>query len=241
MPLQSLIKQPAEVLERAVAFDTEAAIAAIVSVTAAKRNLVVGSAALTVSGSLAGGVLTVTMSAGTDGESYLVTAIADDADGQTLEAELDVAVIDGAWAMPDGGDGYLTIAEFVARFTLEEVVRMTDTSGNGRIDRTYLVNALAAVQSIADVHLSALYAVPLVTVPEIVKTAIGDMARPRLYPNGAPDGVADQAKAALKLLERIGEGKLPLPSATAIEAATSSAPVVVSEGTRQYPDGLADY
>lgn len=241
MGVQALIKQPAEELQRAVAFDTQAAIAAIVDVAAVKRSLVVGSANLVVAGNLVAGKLIVTMSGGTDGESYLVTARADDADGQTLEAELDVAVIDAAWAMPDGGAGYLSIAEFVARFGLEEVVRMTDTAGTGRIDRAYLINAFVAIQSQIDVHLSASYAVPLATVPEVVKTAMADGARARLYHNGAPDGLAGQAALAMKLIERIGRGELPLPSAIAIEASSTATPIAVSPGSRQYPDGLADY
>ena len=239
--MQSFIKQPAELLKKGVAFDTSAAIASIIDVSAAKRGLVVGSAGLAVAGELVAGMLFVTMSGGTDGERYLVTARAEDADGQELEAEIDLAVIDGAWVMPDGGDGYVSIAEFVARFGLEEVVRMTDTAGDGRIDRAYLINALTDAQAEADAEVSAHYAVPLAAPPALVKLAIADKARARLYPNGAPDGVADNAKAAQRQLERIGAGKLPLPGLDATAEAPSSAPIAVSPGARQYPDGLRDY
>lgn len=118
---------------------------------------------------------------------------------------------------------------------------MTDSDGTGRIDRALLVNALGAVQAKADVYISARYKVPLDPVPEIVKVAIGDMARARLYPRGAPEGVSDDAKAAEKLLEKISDGRLPLPSAAALPQAASSAPILVSPGRRQYPNGLQDY
>ena len=239
--MKRLLKQPSEQLKRELAFEGAAAITTIVSVIAVKRGLVAGSAELTVAGELVGGVLFVTMSGGTDGESYLVTGKAEDAEGEIREAELEVAVIDTAWTTPEGGDGYLSIAEFVDMFTLDEVIRMTDVDGTERIDRTYLISALAAEQAIADAHISGRYTVPLASVPAIVKTAIGDRARARLYPRGAPEGVADAAKAALKLLERIGSGSLPLPSLTPLEAAPSAAPIVVSPGARQYPDGLQDY
>jgi phage gp36-like protein len=239
--MQTHIKQPAEQLKRHVAFDGDAAIAAIVSVASVKRNLVPGSANLTVAGELAAGMLFVSLIGGTDGERYLVTARVEDAAGEIREAELEAAVIDAAWTMPDGGDGYLSIAEFVANFGLEEVVRMTDLAGDGRIDRDLLVNALAAVQAVADAYIANRYAVPLVEAPAVVKTAIADMARARLYPRGAPEGVSDAAKAALKLLERIGAGQLPLPALEAPAEAPSSAPIAVSAGTRQYPDGLSDY
>lgn len=239
--MQRLIKQPSEELKRAVAFGTAAPIAALVAVSAESRGLVAGSADLVVSGELGAGALFVRMGGGTDGESYLVTAKAEDQDGQRLEAELELAVVDGAWSMPDGGAGYLSIAEFVARFGLEETIRATDEEGSGRIGRDKLVQALSSAQAIVDVYISNRYSVPLGTVPEIVKVAIGDMARARLYPRGAPDGVAEAAKAAEKRVEKIGEGKMPLPAATPLAAAPSSAPVLVSPGRREYPNGLQDY
>lgn len=238
--MEVLLKQPAEALKRNLPFPGAAAITAIVSVTAASRGLVAGSQPLTVSGELVGGMLFVRMSGGTDGERYLVTAKVTAGD-ETLEGELDVAVIDAQWATPDGGGPYLTIAEFVERFTFEEVVRMADTDGSGRIDRAFLVNALAAVQAKADVYISARYTVPLGAVPEIVKVAIADMARARLYPRGAPEGVGDDAKAAEKLLEKISDGRLPLPSASALPEAASAAPILIAAGKRQYPDGLEGY
>ncbi|MEA3018407.1 MAG: hypothetical protein QOI38_3129 [Sphingomonadales bacterium] len=238
--MQRLIKQPAEELKRSLAFEGAAPIAAIISVAAESRGLVVGSAALVVSGELGAGMLFVRMEGGTDGERYLVTARVEDQGGEIREAELELAVVDGAWTMPAGGDGYLAIDEFVRMFGLEEAVRMTD-DGTGRIDRAMLVEALSAVQAVADVHISAAYAVPLSPVPQIVKVAIADMARARLYPRGAPDGVADAAKAGLKLLERIGEKKLPLPSAAPLPEATSSSPILIAPGVRRYTRGLEDY
>ena len=242
MALQTVVKQPSELLKKNLAFDTAAAIASIVDVSAAKRNLVPGSSGLVVAGALTAGMLFVTMSGGTDGERYLVTGQVEDADGQSLEAELEVAVIDGAWQTPDGGDGYLSITEFVANFGLDEVVRMTDVAGDGRIDRDLLVNALAAAQALADAYVAARFTVPLVSPPQLVKTIVADLARARLYPNGAPEGVGDAAKAATALLVQIGAGKLQLPgidAAAETPATDTPAPVVVSPGTRQY--GRADF
>jgi phage gp36-like protein len=241
-----LTKQPAEQLKRELAVPGAGPIAAIASVTAVSRQLVAGSAALGVSGSLTAGLLFVDLSGGTDGERYLVTARVTTAAGELREAELEVAVVDGAWAMPDGGAPYLSIKDFVDRFGLDEVVRMTD-GGDGRIDRALLVGALAAVQAITDAYLGTRFAVPLGPspsgVPEIVKTAIGDMARARLYPRGAPEGVSEAAKAALKILERISEGKLAMPTLQPAAAAPSSAaPILVSPGERLYPrGGWSDY
>lgn len=239
--MNTLFKQPSEALKRQLPIDGAAAIVTIIDVAAESRGLVAGSAPIVAVGSVTAGALFIHVTGGTDGESYLITAKVEGADGDVREAELELIVVDGAWSMPDGGDGYLSISEFVAKFGLEETVRMTDAEGSGRIDRTLLVNTLADVQAVVDAHLSAKYAVPLATVPQIVKVWIADMARARLYPGEPPKGVGDAAKAALRHLERIGEGKLPLPTASPLETATSSAPVVVSPGRRQYPDGLAGY
>lgn len=239
--MKSLIKQPSETLKKQISFETQAAIGAIVDVASVKRNLIPGSTNLAVAGELTAGMFFVTLAGGTDGESYLVTAKVEDADEQLLEAEIEVTVIDGTWSMPDGGDGYVTIAAFVGFFGLEEVVRMTDAAGDGRIDRPLLISALAAEQSLADAWISNRYQVPLSEVPAVVKTAIADRARARLYPNGAPDGVADAAKAALEILKAIGGGKLPLPGVEAPAEAAAIAPVAVAPGQRQYPDGLRDY
>jgi len=239
--VQSFIKQPSEVLKKALSFAGSATIVELVDVAAVKRGLVAGSADLTVAGELVGGMIFVTLIGGTDGERYLITGKGETGEGEQLEAELEVAVIDGAWTMPDGGDGYLSIAEFVATIGLDEAVRLTDLAGDGRIDRAYLVSALAAVQTIADAWIGARYAVPLATPPAVVKTAIADLVRARLYTRGAPDAIDAAGKAAQKLLEQIGAGRLPLPGIEAPEAAASIAPVVVSLGTRRYPDGLAGY
>ena len=238
--MQAVVKQPSETLKRPLPFDGGAAAAQLLGLAAESRGLVAGSVALLVSGSIEAGALIVELSGGTDGERYLVTGRIEDAAGEIHEAELELAVIDGEWLMPDGGAPYLSISDFVDRYGLEETLRMTD-SGAGRIDRMLLTKALAAAQAIADVHISARYAVPLATVPEIVKLAIADMARARLYPRGAPDGIERPAKEALATLEKIGQGKLPLPSAAPIAAAPSSSPILIQPGRRQYPDGLLGY
>lgn len=239
--LQTLIKQPAEILKREILFAGAGALVQLVSVAAVARGLVAGAAPLGAVGVLAGAALLVTMSGGSDGERYLVTALAQDDGGARHEAEIEVAVIDGQWTAPDGGAPYLSVTEFVNRFGLDEAVRMTDVDGSGRIDRAMLVAALSDAQATADVHIAAAYAVPLASVPAAVKTAVADLARARLYPRGAPDGVADAAKAAMRLLERVGEGKVPLPAQAPIATAPAASPVLISPGRRRYADGLEGY
>lgn len=241
MAVETILKQPGETLKRQVRFVALAAVASLGAVTVAARGLVTGAAAVTVVPALAGGTVTLSIAGGSDGERYLVTVRAQDAAGAAEEAELDIAVIDGAWAMPDGGAPYLTIAEFVERVGLPEVISLTDGTGEGRIDRAMLVNKLIDAQSIVDSHLAGRYLVPLSTPPLIVKKYVTDLAWAALYPGGAPDGVAEERKQTLRALERIQSGTAAIPAETPPAPAVSEQPVLISPGQRAYPDGLAGF
>lgn len=240
IPLKPLCKQPSEVLVRRL---VDGAVAAIASSAVTSRGLVAGSAALDATFDLSDAIATVAIGAGSDGEQYLITAVLELVDGDSVEVEIEVTVIDAAWTMPSGGAGYLTIAEFVDMFGLPEVVRMTD-AGDGRIDRAYLVAALRAAQGEVDLNLSARYQVPLTgTIPDAIRTAVADIARARLYPRGLPDGVVEAAKAARAGLVRIAKGEvpLPLPANEVAPSAEPDAPIAYYSGGRTYPDGLSDY
>jgi len=241
MTLATILKQPAEVLRQPMTFSGVATIQALLSIDTIARGIVPGSDPLDVEGSLFADALTLSIGGGTDGERYLITVRATDADGREAESEVDVAVIDAAWTMPDGGAPYLSIAEFVTRFGLPEVVAMTDGIGDGRIDRGLLVKALVDAQSIVDMHIGGRYAVPLETVPPIVEMWIADLARARLYPRGAPEGVAEQAKAVVRTLERIQSGAGSLPIDQAAPSAVSDTPILVTGGQRFYPDGIRGF
>ncbi|HEX7820640.1 MAG TPA: phage protein Gp36 family protein [Sphingobium sp.] len=240
MPTETLMKQPAEVLHRSLTFNGLLTITALHSVAAEARGLVAGSALITVTYSLLAGAVTLAIAGGTDGESYLVTALADDADGQRAEAELQVVVIDAAWVMPDGGAPWLSIADFVKAVGLPEVVRATDGVGDGRIDRDLLVSALVSAQAIAQAHVAGRFAVSPGAVPEILKLIVTDLTRARLYSSGMPEGVERAEKSAMRMLERIQSGAMPLGDASVPEAPTDN-PILISPGRRAYPDGLADY
>lgn len=241
MAVETILKQPGETLLRPVRFAALAAVASLGAVTVTARGLVTGAAAMIATPTLADGAVTVEIAGGTDGERYLVTVRGQDAAGAIEEAELDVAVLDGAWTMPDGGTAYLTIAEFVDRVGLPEVISLTDGTGEGRIDRAMLVNKLVDAQSTVDAHFAGRYVVPLTNPPIIVKKFVAELAHAALYPGGAPDGVAEQAKQTLRMLERIQSGQMQIPAAMPPAPAVTESPILISPGSRAYPDGLAGY
>lgn len=232
------VKQPVEA--RRVPLDFPGAATAVQAVLVERRDG--GTGTLQASAEIVTGSVVVVASGGLDGERYLITVRAQLANGELVERELDLAIVDGRWAMPDGGAPYLSIAEFVGRFGFDETVRMTDGEGAGRIDRALLIGALADAQAIADSYLGVRYQVPLSTVPPVVAMIVADLARARLYPRGAPEGIAEAAKLAEARLKSIQAGGmnlgLPIEQAPAV---ADEAPIVVRPGRRAYPDGLQNY
>ena len=101
-------------------------------------------------------------------------------------------------------------------------------------------NALIDVQAQVEAHIAARYALPVDPVPVLLQSVIADMARARLYPNGAPDGIGGAARAALRTLERIQSGDIGL-GIVAPASAASETPICILGGVRTYPDGLQEY
>lgn len=241
MAVETILKQPAEARRYPIRVAALPLPVTVDSVSVDSRGLVPGSAMMTASAEIEAGAVVADLAGGTDGEHYLVTVRVSNAAGEIAEAELDVTVIDGAWAMPDGGAGYLSIMEFVTRVGLPEVIRATDGVGDGRIDRDMLVNALIDAQALVDTYFASRYMVPLIDPPLVVKKFVADLARAALYPSGAPDGVAEQSKATTRLLERIQSGAVQLPLTTQPAPAVSENPILIAPGRRAYPDGLQGY
>lgn len=238
--MKRIVKQPEEIMRLPMQFGGVSTIDALVGVDVQARGLAPGAAALIAAGVLFAGALTLELRDGGAGEHYLVTVTVDDATGVRAQEEIEVAVLDLAWTMPDGGAPMLTIAEFVQRFGLDETVRMTDGRGDGRIGKDLLVGQLVAAQAIVQAALPSCYALPPGAVPEIVKVWIGDIARSRLYPSGAPEGVDAPAKAAMRALERIEEGKASPPGAMAAPP-SDEGEISFHSGGRTYPGGLRSF
>ena len=77
MALETILKQPAERLRHVVRFRPGFVPTSALDAVAVPRGLVVGADDLDVEFDLIGGVFTVELSGGTDGESYLVTVKAE--------------------------------------------------------------------------------------------------------------------------------------------------------------------
>jgi phage gp36-like protein len=241
MSVATLVKAPGQTVTRPMTFSGVITVTALGAIQIVNRGLVVGSLALVVIPTLFNGGVTLAISGGTEGEQYLVRANATDAGGTPATEEVEIVITDPVWTMADGSPGYFGIDRMIDRFGLAEVVRMTDANGSGRIDRAYLVSALRDAQAIVEAHLGGRYALPLDPVPAIVLTWLADLACARLYPGGAPEGAADAAKAATRMLERVQSGVMPLAGVAVPVQAGGDTPVLIAGGTRFYPDGLKGF
>lgn len=210
---------------------------AIVSVSSEARGLVSGSAAIELDDAIANDRASLTISGGTDGELYLITALVSNIAGDR-DTQIELSVLDGSWTMPGGGAPMLSIEAFVDRFGLDEIILLTD-AGDGRIDRKMLIGALADAQAQAEAYLADRYTLPLASVPQLVEMAIADIAHARLYRRELPKNVEDAQKIAMRNLEAIGSGKIKLGIAMA--PSTSVDPVLIAPGRPVYPDRLKGY
>jgi phage gp36-like protein len=95
----------------------------------------------------------------------------------------------------------------------DELIRLTDEAGTGIIDATKVDTAIETAGVEIDAYLGEQYTLPLpTTLPIITKLAV-DLAIRNLYllnAGGIPDSRETQAKNAIRMLEKISEGKLTL-------------------------------
>ena len=110
---------------------------------------------------------------------------------------------------------YLTVAEYITRFGVEETVQLTDVSNSGVVNEAGLGAALSDATEIANGYLAGLYAIPLAPVPGIVKQIVADLARERLHNDNPTAAVSSRADNARTMLKDIAKAVISLPVAPA--------------------------
>jgi phage gp36-like protein len=234
--LPTLIKQPAERRTARVAFSLPAGVTllSLVAAAAVAAGRVAEVAPLTIGTVVLGpDYVLAPLTGGTAGEVYALTALADASNGDRIEAQLEVLVLDlalRAGSVPD--TRYLTLEGFVARAGVEATVRLTDEDGTGAIDARRLEAAIRDAEAIVDSYLSARYAVPLAApVPDLVPGLAFALAHARLWRGELPATVAAQAKAAETTLRDLADGRAAL--ALVAPPADSPSPILVQPGLRR--------
>jgi phage gp36-like protein len=202
------IKQPAETI--IFEFDFAASLGTVTgtpTVTAAPSGLTIGTA------QISAGLVRVTIAGGTAGVAYVLTATAaNSVSGATAEIDADLLVAQLGATLPAGvTSSYMTGAEYVTRFGLEETVQLTDVHRSGTVNADTLTTALSDATEIANGYLAGLYAIPLAPAPGIVKQIVADLARERLHNDNPTAAVSARADTARTMLKDIAKAVISLP------------------------------
>lgn len=136
---------------------------------------------------------------------------------------------------------YATIDDIKARFGEEDLVYLTDRDGDGVIDQTAVDAALADAQATIDGYLRARYALPLDTVPDLLRRIAAVLAWWNLHGGRAPEDV-DALKADVEAkLDKVAKGRIAIDTGEGSGAPASDG--IRFEGpervfTRESLDGL---
>ncbi len=115
---------------------------------------------------------------------------------------------------------YCTKADLVRRFGALELAQLTDDTTGQVVDDIEVAAVCATASSLVDAFLATRFALPLLTVPDLVKGWTEDIARYRLLKdNAGPDSSARRNyDEAMKLLRDVSRGRAGLPDALGIGA-----------------------
>ena len=124
---------------------------------------------------------------------------------------------------------YCTQQNLIDRYGEDELIQLTDRTGTGLIDATVIAAAIADAGALLDGYLAGRYALPLASTPPILTNLACDLARYQLYDDATTPVVQANRDSAIRYLEQVATGKIPLVLATgATESVTGSAPIIAS-------------
>lgn len=105
---------------------------------------------------------------------------------------------------------YCTRDDLVTRFGEAEVLQLSDRARTGVIDEVVVNRAITDAAAEIDGYLSGRYELPLVTVPAVLTLYACDMARYRLFEDGAYEQVVERYNSALRYLREVAAGRVQL-------------------------------
>lgn len=136
---------------------------------------------------------------------------------------------------------YVNSTEMIARFGELEMIQLTDRdNATGEVDLTVLDAAIADAEAEVDSYISVRYAMPLASVPDIVKSMTADVARYRLYDTEVPEIVEKRYDAALRLLRDVAARRASLDKDINGNDAQVSNGVKISKPSRVFNDSSMD-
>lgn len=111
---------------------------------------------------------------------------------------------------------YSSITDIIKAIPESNLIQLTDDANSGTVDNSIVDAAIAEADATINGFLQERYPVPLLPVPELIKSISVDLAVFKLYTRRfemeTPEGIRDRYKNAIKLLEMIQNGKVVIGS-----------------------------
>lgn len=112
---------------------------------------------------------------------------------------------------------YSTKADILLQLDSGTLINLTDDIGSGNVDDNVVNQAIANADALIDSYIGSIYAVPLSTVPTVIKNVSVDIAIYNLYSRRTdtlPDIRKDRFTNAMKFLQDIADNKVSLAGVT---------------------------
>ena len=139
---------------------------------------------------------------------------------------------------------YCTAADIYKILPVAQVIRLTDDDATGAVDTDRLAEAIDAAAEEIDAWIGQRCKLPLTTSAPILGKLNADMAVYNLYGRYSeqiPETRADRYKAAVRVLEKIAEGKISLgvqPEPDPPDAGDGHAAIQTSSREQQFTTTL---
>ena len=110
---------------------------------------------------------------------------------------------------------YTDLQSLTDRFGERLLIELTDRAdvATGVVDTAVINAAIADTDALIDGYVARRYALPMATVPPLIKSLALDITIYKLHVYSPSDKIAEDYKAAIKSLEGISTGSIRLPSA----------------------------
>jgi phage gp36-like protein len=118
---------------------------------------------------------------------------------------------------------YCSGDDLITRFGSDELIQLSDHDNTGAINTTVVDQAITDASAEIDGYISSAYDLPLTETPALLNLYACDIARYRLFGDGAFEAVIERYNIALKYLRDIASGKVQLIPTTTEDDAENGA------------------
>ena len=132
---------------------------------------------------------------------------------------------------------YSTYADLIEAHDEQFLIQLSDDNGDGIADTAIIDKAIAKADAEVNSRVSKRYAVPMVPAPALATSLSATLAISNLYSHRGmdkPETVKDDVKAAIALLDRIGDGKATWGETTEPTADSATLDVRITSQTRVF-------